>query len=211
VVTVPPTTIGAVVAGLAAVHSCFSSVGTCLAGVGLGAGEAAGRLTVARASLVHQISAATAATASAIAAAATMSPVVRRSGRTIRDRGSVRVRGEFCSAVLGVSKVAATTATTAPGRARVARSGTGRRLGRGFDVAATGGGVPGGRLAATRAPAPRAAAGAWLGAVAGLLGAGAATLDRRLACRADRAAGLGRDGQFGVEVRRIRVGLGRIG
>jgi hypothetical protein len=53
----------------------------------LGAGPAAGRLLVARASLVHQISAAVATTTTAIAAAATMSPLVRRSGLTMPQRG----------------------------------------------------------------------------------------------------------------------------
>ena len=87
VATVPLTTPGAVVAGLAAVYSWFRVAGTSRAGVGVGAGTAAGRLTVARASLVHQISDAVAATTTAIAAAAKMSPLVRRSGLTMRRRG----------------------------------------------------------------------------------------------------------------------------
>jgi hypothetical protein len=49
----------------------------------LGAGTEAVRLIVARASLVHQISAAATPTATAIAAAATRSALVRRSGLTI--------------------------------------------------------------------------------------------------------------------------------
>ena len=83
VTTVPPTTIGLSVRGLAAVHSWCSVSGTTRAGIGLGAGEVAGRLIVARAELFHQNSAATTATTSAIVAAATRSPLVRRSGLTI--------------------------------------------------------------------------------------------------------------------------------
>ena len=54
-VTVPPTITGAVVAELAAVHSCLRLAGTSRARVGLGAAVAAGRLIVARDSyvLVH--------------------------------------------------------------------------------------------------------------------------------------------------------------
>jgi hypothetical protein len=48
----------------------------------VGAGAAAGRLTVARASLFHQISAAATAMTTTMAAAASMSPLVRRSGFT---------------------------------------------------------------------------------------------------------------------------------
>ncbi|MDT5231121.1 MAG: hypothetical protein QOI39_1621, partial [Mycobacterium sp.] len=55
-------------------------------GVGLGAGTNAGRLIVARASLVHQINAAAAATTATIAAAANTSALVRRSGLTIGRR-----------------------------------------------------------------------------------------------------------------------------
>src|ERR1700757_260716 len=78
---------GAVVAALVAVQSWFRVAGTSRAGVGAGAGTAAGRLMVARASLVHQISAAATATTTAIAAAAKTSPLVRRSGLTMRQRG----------------------------------------------------------------------------------------------------------------------------
>ena len=84
--TLPPTTTGAVVFGLGAVHSCRSDVGTALAGARACPGSAAGLLMVALASLVHQIRAATMATTAAIVAAATMSPLVRRSGLTIRRR-----------------------------------------------------------------------------------------------------------------------------
>jgi hypothetical protein len=49
-------------------------------------GLAAGRLIVARASLVHQTSAAVTATTAAIATAATTSVRVRRSGLTIGRR-----------------------------------------------------------------------------------------------------------------------------
>src|SRR4051812_29552819 len=73
-----------VVLGLRAIHSCRSEAGTALAGVRLGTGFAAGRLIVARASLVHQISAATTATTTVITTAATTSARVRRSGLTIR-------------------------------------------------------------------------------------------------------------------------------
>jgi hypothetical protein len=84
VTTLPATTNGVVVFGLGAVHSCRSEAGTALADGSVGAGVAAGLLMVARASLVHQIRAATTAITAAIAAAATMSPLVRRSGLTIR-------------------------------------------------------------------------------------------------------------------------------
>ena len=63
--------------------SCRSEAGTARAGVGLGAGTNAGRLIVARASLVHQINAAAAAITATIAAAANTSALVRRSGLTI--------------------------------------------------------------------------------------------------------------------------------
>src|SRR5829696_3054116 len=86
VMTLPPTTNGVVVFGLGAVHSCRSVPGTALADGRVGAGVAAGLLSVALASLVHQISAATTATAAAITTAATTSPLVRRSGLTIPRR-----------------------------------------------------------------------------------------------------------------------------
>src|SRR5687768_5484635 len=80
VTSAPATTRGIVVLALGADHSCLSVVGTSVAGVRVGTGSAAGLLMVARASLVHQISAAATATATAIAAAAIRSPRVRRSG-----------------------------------------------------------------------------------------------------------------------------------
>src|SRR5579875_2694291 len=84
---------GCEVAGLLARQSSRSAAGTARAGVGLGAGTAAGRLIVARASLVHQITAAATATTVAIAAAASRSAVVRRSGLTIgRQRRRVSWR-----------------------------------------------------------------------------------------------------------------------
>jgi hypothetical protein len=86
VTTVPPTATGWTDAALAAVHSCRSEAGTARVGVGLGAGTNAGRLIVARASLVHQINAAAAATTATIAAAANTSALVRRSGLTIGRR-----------------------------------------------------------------------------------------------------------------------------
>ena len=54
-ITVPETSTGAQVAGLAAVHSCDSAAGTIAADGGLVAESDAGRLIVARASLVHQM------------------------------------------------------------------------------------------------------------------------------------------------------------
>jgi hypothetical protein len=78
---VPSTITGAVVFGLAALHSWLSAVGSARAGVTLGAGVVAGWLIVARAWLVHQRNAAPAATTTAIATAAAMSARVRRSGR----------------------------------------------------------------------------------------------------------------------------------
>lgn len=83
VTTVPPTTIGLSVRWLVAVHSWRRLSGTTRAGTWLGAGPEAGLLTVARAELFHQKKAATTATTRAIAAAATRSPLVRRSGLTI--------------------------------------------------------------------------------------------------------------------------------
>jgi len=84
--TSPPTTNGVVVFALGAVHSCRRELGTAFAEGRVGAGVAAARLMVALASLVHQIRAAAMATTAAIAAAASTSPLVRRSGLTIRRR-----------------------------------------------------------------------------------------------------------------------------
>jgi hypothetical protein len=84
--TSPATTNGVAVFGLGAVHSCRSEPGTALAAGKVCAGVAAGLLIVALASLVHQIRAATTATTAAIATAPTTSPLVRRSGLTIRRR-----------------------------------------------------------------------------------------------------------------------------
>src|SRR6476660_9439426 len=86
VTTLPATTNGVVVFGLGAVRSCRRKLGTTFAVGSVGAGVAAGRLMVALASLVHQIRAATIATTAAIATAASTSPLVRRSGLTIRRR-----------------------------------------------------------------------------------------------------------------------------
>src|SRR5690242_7513642 len=156
VTTSPPATTGAVVAGLAALHGWFRPAGTCRAGVGLGAGTAAGRLVVARASLVHQINAATAATTAAMAAAARRSPLVRRSGLTMRRRGllvALRAGGRRRGG-LPVGGLAAPTAT--PGGAGVARGRAGRCFRGGLAVGARGPvarGMPGDGLAATSAPA----------------------------------------------------------
>ena len=80
VTTEPPATTGTVVYGLGAVHSCRRAAGTDLAAVNALAGTAAGRLSVARASLVHQMTAPTIAITRAMAPAARRSPRVRRSG-----------------------------------------------------------------------------------------------------------------------------------
>ncbi len=83
VITLPLNRIGAKVAPLAAVHRCVRVDGTAAAAVVLGAGEAAGRLIVARSELRHQNIAMTVSTTAAIAAAAMRSALVRRSGRII--------------------------------------------------------------------------------------------------------------------------------
>jgi hypothetical protein len=88
VTTVPATATGWSVGALGAVQSCLSEAGTSRADLGLGGGPAAGRLIVARASLVHQINAAATATTAAIAAAANTSALVRRSGLTIRGQAT---------------------------------------------------------------------------------------------------------------------------
>src|ERR1700722_19136950 len=71
---------GRVVFGLGAVHSCFSELGTAVAALSAGTGDAAGLLTVARASLVHQIRGIATATMATMDTAASTSPLVRRSG-----------------------------------------------------------------------------------------------------------------------------------
>src|SRR5271170_4773355 len=88
VTTVPATTTGWSVGALGAVQSCLSESGSSWASRGLGAGPTAGRLIVARASLVHQINAAAIMTTTAIAAAANTSALVRRSGLTIRGQAT---------------------------------------------------------------------------------------------------------------------------
>ena len=83
VTTAPDTTSGRLVRALGASHTCRSAAGTATAGFRVGTGEAAGRLRVARASLVHHTIAATRTTTAAITTAATTSARVRRSGLTI--------------------------------------------------------------------------------------------------------------------------------
>ena len=111
--TVPATTTGWSVGALPAVQSCLSEAGTWWASLGLGAGPAAGRLMVARASLVHQINAAAVATTVAIAAAASRSALVRRSGLTIERGDAGSVGGGYGSFSARAGAAAATPCTGA--------------------------------------------------------------------------------------------------
>jgi len=86
VAPLPATAHGGVVFGLGGGPSCRRELGTAFAEGRVGAGVAAALLMVALVSLVHQIRAAAMATTAAIAAAASTSPLVRRSGLTIRRR-----------------------------------------------------------------------------------------------------------------------------
>src|ERR1700741_2393549 len=79
VITVLVVITGAAVRGLRAVHSCRRLTGTLRAELMVGAGVAAGRITVARTSLFHQISDVAAAMTTAKAVGAQKLPLGRGS------------------------------------------------------------------------------------------------------------------------------------